>query len=108
MTIVWIVSCKFPSAIHDKGIVHNDLKLDNVAIGSCSSGLVKAYIIDLGKACQLECGRMYTLTEAEREKYKKDHSQIAPDLRNTSSFSRSKLVGVICRSSKFFYQYSGF
>ena len=43
---------------------------------------VVAYIIDLGKACQIECGRMYTLTEAEREKYKKDHSQIAPDLRD--------------------------
>ncbi len=32
---------------------------------------VVAYIIDLGKACQIECGRMYTLTEAEREKSRK-------------------------------------
>ena len=39
-------------------------------------------IVDFGKACFINCGTVYRLSVREREKYKVDHPQIAPDLRD--------------------------
>ena len=69
--------------IHNRGFLHNDLKLDNVAIGtSIVSSRLKAFIIDFGKVCLTENGKMYKLSEEEKEHYKHEHPQVALDLRD--------------------------
>ncbi len=68
--------------IHSKGILHNDLKLDNVVLCKCEEGFLKPYIIDLGKMCKVDSARKYFLSEEECQRYKIEHSQIAPDLRD--------------------------
>ena len=68
--------------IHSKDILHNDLKLDNVVLSKCKEGFLKPYIIGLGKACKVDSGHTYSLSEEECQRYKIDHSQIAPDLRD--------------------------
>lgn len=68
--------------IHKKGFLHNDLKLDNVVIGTAISRKFRAFIIDFGKSCHFDCGRQYKLTEEQKVAYKKEHAQVAPDLRD--------------------------
>ena len=69
--------------IHKKGILHNDLKLDNVVLGSSMSTSTRAYIIDFGRAFLIEkVGKKYNLTYEQRRVYAKEHTQIAPDLRD--------------------------
>ena len=47
------------NGMDNKGFLHNDLKLDNIVIGNTMS-----------------------LSDTERDVYKREHSQIAPDLRD--------------------------
>ena len=42
----------------------------------------KPFIIDFGKACRADCGKRYKLTAEQKDLYKKEHSQVAPDLRD--------------------------
>ena len=71
--------CKGVQFIHSLRFLHNDLKLDNVVIGSTMSGTLKPYVIDFGKACPR---KKYALSEAEKDIDKREHPQIAPDLRD--------------------------
>ena len=69
--------------LHAKEILHNDIKCDNVAIESCSSGSqIKSVLIDFGKACLVSAAKGYDLNKEDRAKYAKHHPQIAPDLRD--------------------------
>ena len=68
--------------IHDSGILHNDLKLDNVVFGSSITKPLRAYIVDFGKACSVRNGKTYQLLPEDKALYKKEHTQIAPDLRD--------------------------
>ncbi len=64
-------------------IIHNDLKSDNIVISPSGVGdFFRAVIIDFGKACATTCGKFYSLSVKDREQYKHDHPQIAPDLRD--------------------------
>lgn len=74
--------CKGLKYIHEKGFLHNDLKLDNVVLGNSISKMYLPYIIDFGKSCRIASGKRYTLTEEQKTLYKKEHTQIAPDLRD--------------------------
>lgn len=74
--------CKGLQYVHTSGVLHNDLKLDNVVVGNSLSGTLKPYIIDFGKACPIIKGKKYFLTEEEVAVYKKEHPQVAPDLRD--------------------------
>ena len=65
--------------LHDISIIHNDIKSDNIVIDECGP---KAVVIDLGKACYLQEGLRYSLSNEEKLRYKHDHPQIAPDLRD--------------------------
>lgn len=52
-------------------------------IGPASMGPpFQVVIVDFGKACAINCGTLYRLSVKEREQYKVDHPQIAPDLRD--------------------------
>lgn len=42
----------------------------------------QAVIIDFGKSCTVNCGKFYRLSIRDREQYKVNHPQIAPDLRD--------------------------
>ena len=74
--------CKGVQYIHTSGFLHNDLKLDNVVIGNSFTGKLKPYIIDFGKACSLAKGKTYSLSDTEKAMYRKEHPQVAPDLRD--------------------------
>lgn len=67
--------------IHTLGFLHNDIKLDNIVLGESCSRPVRGYIVDFGKACKSSEGRQYKLSAEQKIIYKKEHSQIAPDLR---------------------------
>ena len=85
-------------------IIHNDIKCDNIALAAGHTS-VKAVLIDFGKACQIGEGKMYTLSKAEKEQYKKIHSHIAPDLRDglcqqstgSDIFSLGKVLNLVCK-----------
>ena len=67
---------------HEKGpILHNDLKNDNVVVDEIN-GHVEPVIIDFGKACFEENAKLYDLSIKDRERYKKYHPQVAPDVRD--------------------------
>ena len=68
--------------VHSKGYLHNDLKSDNIVLGGSYSRSIKAYIIDFGKACKATDGKQYYLSMEEKKIYKREHCQIAPDLRD--------------------------
>ena len=51
-------------------------------LGKGVSGKLKAIIIDFGKACSVDGGKKYHLSDTEKEVYKLEHSHIAPDLRD--------------------------
>ena len=44
--------------------------------------LIKVVIIDFGKASNADQGKLYKLTDHEKEQYKACHPHIAPDLHN--------------------------
>jgi serine/threonine protein kinase len=67
--------------VHKSGILHNDIKLNNVILGGSTAGATP-YLIDFGKACRITEGKRYTLSKKEIEKYKLRYPQIAPDLRD--------------------------
>ena len=68
--------------IHTKGFLHNDLKLDNIVLGKSCSRPLRAFVVDFGKACKMSVGKQYHLSHDQKEMYKKEHQQIAPDLRD--------------------------
>ena len=66
--------------IHLKGILHNDIKCDNVAIESIPTGY-KSILLDFGKSCFTSNAKQYTLSAKDKLKYIERHPHIAPDLR---------------------------
>ena len=110
MTLVGV--CKGLQYIHGQGFLHNDIKLDNVVLGTNRTGELKPYIIDFGKACQINCGKRYVLDDRERERFKVENTHIAPDLRDglvpqsitTDTYSYGRILkrcnSVVIRSIK--------
>ena len=54
--------------------IHNDIKLDNIVPGANRTGELKPYVIDFGKARRIDGGKMYTLSESERQPFKLEHT----------------------------------
>ena len=71
------------TCLHNKyKVIHNDIKMDNICLSLTITSQIKVVIIDFGKACNTDKGKLYKLTDHEKEQYKVCHSHIAPDLRN--------------------------
>lgn len=70
-------------------ILHNDLKSDNILFAQTNDkeSSCQVVIIDFGKSCSVDCGKLYKLSLKEREQYKNDHPQIAPDVRDGANQS---------------------
>ena len=69
--------------IHERNILHNDIKIDNFVFGTSCTMSIEPILVDFGKACFLGQGKNYkSLTSSEREEYKLHHPHLAPDLRD--------------------------
>ena len=70
--------------LHDNArILHNDIKLDNVLIAEDVNGDLIGFhivLIDFGKACSLQAGRLYSLCEDEKKEYLKKYPHVAPEV----------------------------
>ena len=69
------------SYIHNDGILHNDIKCDNILLDGHPSN-IRCVLIDFGKGCFVSQGKHYKLSKSSQEFYSKNHPQIAPDLRD--------------------------
>lgn len=105
---MWMILCsQIVEALHTKvGILHNDIKGDNVFIckPSLPSGIeYHVVIIDFGKASKLAEGKKYSLSLSEKVQYRKFHHHLAPELidglvqQNTTTdvFSLGKLFHMV-------------
>lgn len=77
------------SHIHLQGILHNDLKSNNIALSDCVPQAAKRTskklqlwptIIDFSKACPKKDGKKYHLLPCETETFKTHYPHLAPDL----------------------------
>ena len=70
--------------LHDRAhLLHNDIKLDNVPIAEDVNGDLLGFhivLIDFGKACELQAGRLYKFCEDEKREYLKKYPHIAPEV----------------------------
>ena len=72
--------------VHGQGVLHNDLKADNVALSDClpecKENPTKFWptIIDFGKACPSDRGKKYSLPHHQKKVFKERYTQLAPDL----------------------------
>ena len=71
------------TCLHNKyKLIHNDIKMDNICLSLTITSQIKVVIIDFGKASNADQGKLYKLTDHEKEQYKACHPHIAPDLHN--------------------------
>ena len=72
---------KYSHTYHKETILHKDFKCDNVVLDEIS-GNFNPIIIDFGKVCFETDAKVYTLSTLEKDKYKRYHPHVAPDVRD--------------------------
>lgn len=79
------------SHVHDKGYLHNDLKVNNVIVEKCEHTF-NAIIIDFGKSSKVnDCRhRKKTMTSEEQLSYSQLYPHIAPEIVNGSDVPSTK------------------
>lgn len=68
----------------ENNILHNDIKTDNIVIEHLppNFSVCKSVLIDFGKACFVSESTLYNLSSEQKDSYKKNHPQIAPEVRD--------------------------
>jgi len=70
--------------LKNNNILHNDIKSDNILVefSPPDENTCRSILIDFGKACFVSEAVLYNLSSEQKDKYKKCHPQIAPEVRN--------------------------
>lgn len=66
--------------LHTMGVLHNDIKTDNIVVSVSPVNVITPILIDFSKATLISEGKIKVLTAAEKDRYRKEHMQIAPEL----------------------------
>lgn len=72
--------CKGFHYLHSTGIVHNDIKGDNILIAKVNLGEWQPKIIDFNKACEIKTSKIKEIPVSERARLKSCHKHIDPAL----------------------------
>lgn len=95
--------------LHDKTVIHNDIKNDNIVIVRGSSGFFSPVLIDFGKACLISEARKKKLSQEEKNRYYSEHFHIAPEVvegtHSQSILSNMYSFGVVVASLYSFTKY---
>ena len=75
--------------LHSKGILHNDIKADNIVV--CEERVV---IIDFGKATMIKCPVTYNIKKADQETHNLYHRHLAHELRNKTNSKQTVLTDI--------------
>ena len=67
--------------VHNKSLLHNDIKGDNILLSNLLSE-EHPVLIDFGKCRKLCNAKWYKLNDKEKERYFKEHCHLAPELIN--------------------------
>ena len=92
-------------SLHDKYILHNDLKEDNVLI-RIKAGAFLPVVTDFGKATHALNPQRYFLNQSDRERYNSKHRHSAHELRNINGSSQSYMTD--CYSLRRVYKAVGY
>ena len=90
--------------LHDIGVLHNDIKANNVIIQNNMTITVK--IIDFGKATLKSTPIVYKLNKDQQEQYNRKHRYLAHELRNSTTTVQSELTDTY--SIGYMFKYIGY
>ena len=67
--------------LHERKILHNDIKNNNILIEKSPAGQIRGIVIDLGKGCLINDAKHYAIKDdIKRRDHKRRYPHIAPDL----------------------------
>ena len=75
--------------LHSKGILHNDIKADNIVV--CNERVV---LIDFGKASMIKCPVTYNIRKSDQVTYNLYHRHLAYELRNKANSKQTKSTDI--------------
>ena len=78
-TRILIMVCNALQYLHNKDIIHNDLKADNIVPEKRTDEL-SPVIVDFGKVCMLANGKIHCVSKTHQEEYMRRHGHIAPEI----------------------------
>ena len=79
--------------MHEKNILHNDIKGDNILISPQSANIIPK-LCDFGKATHKACPKVYNLTPEERIRYNAKHRHLAYELRSIPNSAQTELSDI--------------
>ena len=87
MRHIFIEILKGVQFLHSKGILHNDIKADNIVV--CDERVV---LIDFRKASMIKCPITYNIKKSDQVTYNLYHRHLAYELRNKANSKQTKFT----------------